>query len=260
VARTTYTSLNKEQQTVLNALIAYGHKVGASPAVILSAVSTGLVENGLKNTDNGSGTSVGWRQEISTKGTVAERLDLAKSIPKYYKEATAYAKAHPGATAGEIAQGAQGSAYPKRYSEHEDEAEFLKQEVLGAHEGHTPELFLPGLGFVGGEPESTEGSSGATGAFEKGAEGAEKAVESFSIGGFLEDLANPSTWLRVAEGIGGVILFFVGLKTLTKGTVGEGAVNQPAGAAAGAAKGTARKAAGGAAKVAKKAAEVAAAS
>jgi hypothetical protein len=251
MARTTYTSLNKEQRTVLNALIAYGHKVGASPAVILSAISTGLVENGLKNTDNGSGTSVGWRQEISTKGTVAERLDLAKSVPKYYKEATAYAKAHPGATAGEIAQGAQGSAYPKRYSEHEDEAEFLKQEVLGAHEGHTPELFLPGIGFVGGEPESTEGSSGATGAFEKGAEGVEKAAESFSIGGFLEALTNPSTWLRIAEGVGGIVLFMVGLKTLTKGTVGQTVVDQPAGVA--------KKAAGGAAKVAKKAAEAAAA-
>lgn len=228
MARTTYSSLNKEQTTVLNALISYGQKVGASPAVILSAVSTGLVEDNLKNSDNGSGTSVGWRQEISSKGSVAERLDLAKSIPKYYKEATAYAKANPGATAGEIAQGAQGSAYPKRYSEHEDEAEFLRQEVLGAHEGHTPEFFLPGLGFIGGEPESTEGSSGFTGGLEKAAE---FSVGGFleGVGGFLEALTNPGTWLRVAEGIGGMVLFFVGLKTLTRGTTGATVVNQQTG-------------------------------
>ena len=223
----TYKNLNKEEQTVLNALISYGHKIGAPPAVILSAVSTGLVENDLKNTDNGTGTSVGWRQEISSKGTVAERLDLAKSIPKYYKEATAFAKANPKATPGEIAQGAQGSAYPHRYSEHEDEAQLLWNEVLGAHEGHTPEFFLPGLGFIGGE-QAKEGESSFTGGLEEGAEDAEKIAE-FSIGGFLEALTNPSTWLRVAEGIGGIVLFMVGLKTLTRGTTGTGVVREQAG-------------------------------
>jgi hypothetical protein len=57
-----------------------------------------------------------------------------------------------------------------------------------------------------------------------------------SVEQFVEAITTPSTWLRVAEGVGGVILFFVGLKTLTRGTAGATVVNQPVSAAKGVAK------------------------
>jgi hypothetical protein len=37
---------------------------------------------------------------------------------------------------------------------------------------------------------------------------------------FISAITNPNTWLRIAEGIGGATLFFVGLKTLTRGSGG----------------------------------------
>jgi hypothetical protein len=70
-----------------------------------------------------------------------------------------------------------------------------------------------------------------------GAEGAEKALEPVveagggvvsteeGVVGFLKSLTEPSTWLRVAEGVGGIVLFMVGLKTLTRGTAAAGATN-----------------------------------
>ena len=70
-----------------------------------------------------------------------------------------------------------------------------------------------------------------------GAEGAEKALEPVVEAGggvvkteegiaggvtstaeFVKSLTEPSTWLRLAEGVGGIVLFMVGLKTLTRGS------------------------------------------
>jgi hypothetical protein len=42
---------------------------------------------------------------------------------------------------------------------------------------------------------------------------------------FLKAITTPSTWLRLAEGLGGIVLFMIGLKTLTKGTPTAGAAN-----------------------------------
>jgi hypothetical protein len=54
----------------------------------------------------------------------------------------------------------------------------------------------------------------------------EDLVKSLGAGGaFFETITEPSTWLRIAEGIGGIVLFMVGLKTLTKGTAAAGATN-----------------------------------
>jgi hypothetical protein len=105
----------------------------------------------------------------------------------------------------------------------------------GAYKSH---LFDPAETVAEGDSEGPkggkelgEGAEKVTGIpFKKAGE----AVD--SVGGFLTDLTTPSTWLRVAEGVGGVILFFVGLKTLTRGTAGATVVNQPVSAAKGVAK------------------------
>lgn len=46
-----------------------------------------------------------------------------------------------------------------------------------------------------------------------------------TAGKFFEAITKPSTWLRIAEGIGGIVLFMTGLKTLTRGTPAAGATN-----------------------------------
>ena len=79
-------------------------------------------------------------------------------------------------------------------------------------------LQQPALGiFTGKGVESAE----------EGAENAEKGVAGAitSVPNFLAAISEPSTWLRLAEGVGGIVLFMVGLKTLTKGTAAAGATN-----------------------------------
>jgi hypothetical protein len=65
-----------------------------------------------------------------------------------------------------------------------------------------------------------------TGLGKKTAEAINKETKPLqSTGEFIEALTSPSTWLRIAEGVGGAVLFFIGLKTLTKGTAAAGATN-----------------------------------
>jgi Phage tail lysozyme len=78
--------------------------------------------------------------------------------------------------------------------------------------------------------------SGIEGA-EEDAEGAEKSAVGAitAVPAFLEALTSPSTWLRLAEGVGGIVLFMVGLKTLTRGSAfgSGGAASGPASSALG---------------------------
>jgi hypothetical protein len=48
------------------------------------------------------------------------------------------------------------------------------------------------------------------------------------VGSFLKAITEPSTWLRVAEGVGGIVLLMTGLKALTRGE-GSGPVGALAG-------------------------------
>ena len=67
--------------------------------------------------------------------------------------------------------------------------------------------------------ESQKGSSFPGASIVEGTvSGIEEAASGVSsIAGFLGSLTEPKTWLRAAEGIGGLVLFMVGLKTLTRG-------------------------------------------
>jgi hypothetical protein len=81
-----YSALSAEQRnTVLN-LIAYAKKEKRPDIFLTAAVFTGLRELGLRNQPYGSGTSLGWRQEIEGKGTPAQRMSFAYSIPHFYRE------------------------------------------------------------------------------------------------------------------------------------------------------------------------------
>lgn len=89
-------------------------------------------------------------------------------------------------------------------------------------------LFGPGakLGAEGAEG-AAEPAVEAAGGFKKSEEGITNAIG--GTGEFVKALREPSTWLRLAEGIGGIVLFMVGLKTLTKGTAGATVLKEQGG-------------------------------
>lgn len=93
-------------------------------------------------------------------------------------------------------------------------SEVARLHKIGSEEGVEAPLF--GV-FTG------KGVEGAEGAAEEAEQGAVKGIT--GVPEFLEAISNPSTWLRLAEGVGGIVLFMVGLKTLTKGTAAAGAAN-----------------------------------
>jgi hypothetical protein len=97
-----YSTLSAEQKNVVINLIAYAKREKRPDIFLTSAVFTGLREQSLHNLPGGSGTSQGWRQEIEGKGTVAQRLSLAYSIPHYYRECAEIYR--PGMPANELAE------------------------------------------------------------------------------------------------------------------------------------------------------------
>lgn len=96
-----------------------------------AAYETGLVESGLRNIGYGSGSSVNWRQETaSSYGSVKRRMNLTGSVDRFFNEATAYARSHPGAKSGQIAQAVQRSAFPGRYAQVGHQAAKLTRRAL----------------------------------------------------------------------------------------------------------------------------------
>jgi hypothetical protein len=59
-----------------------------------------------------------------------------------------------------------------------------------------------------------------------GAEGVVEGAE--SVGDLIKIIADPTTWLRVAEGVGGMVLLAMGLKTLTRGSGTAGPLGEVA--------------------------------
>lgn len=113
--------LTPEQAEVVSTIVETGKKMGATPKELLSAVQTGLVEANLTNPAGGHGTSVGWRQEIDTYGSVGRRMNVRGAARRYFQE-TAAAGRGAGMTSGQLSQAVQRSAYPERYDERVGEA------------------------------------------------------------------------------------------------------------------------------------------
>lgn len=141
--------LSGEQYEVLYQIVYYGETHGALPIEILAAVETGIVEDTLHNRDTAtpSNPAVGWRQEEPSYGSVADRLNLSKSIPNFYREVAAL-RPWPG-TSGDLAQAVQRSKYPHRYQERKGLAETLIRE-LGKNRARPNERFGPEPGHLTG--------------------------------------------------------------------------------------------------------------
>lgn len=93
---------------------------GATRKELLAAAETGLVEApGFQNPAGGDADSEGWRQErtsIYGTGPTGPR-NVKASASRFYKELRTDPGTSEAGTAGELAQAAQGSAFPERYDE-----------------------------------------------------------------------------------------------------------------------------------------------
>jgi hypothetical protein len=124
-----------EQRHNARAVLGAGKRQGASHKELLAAAETGLVESyGFKNLPGGDADSQGWRQErTSIYGTGPQGpTNVRASARRFFEEA----KTDPGprATAGQLAQTVQGSAFPERYDARRPEA----AAILRAFEGGRP--------------------------------------------------------------------------------------------------------------------------
>lgn len=113
--------LSKEQRRVATQLIRIGRRMGASKKDIITALTVGLVEANLTNPRYGDGTSVGWRQEIDTYGSVGNRMNINRSARRFYQEL----RKAPSGSIGMRAQAVQRSAYPDRYGQRVGEAKSI---------------------------------------------------------------------------------------------------------------------------------------
>lgn len=108
--------LDGHQKHVAKDILDVGQQMRASRRERIAAIMTALVETFLRNLPYGHGTSIGWRQEIDTYGSAAVRLDVRGVARRFFTETRA-AGPWRFATAGQLAQAVQRSAFPGRYDQ-----------------------------------------------------------------------------------------------------------------------------------------------
>jgi hypothetical protein len=124
------------QLDIARTIIAVGNSVGASRAQIKAALETGIVESNLSNPRGGTGTSSGWRQEISSYGSVGKRRNVAGAARRFYSEA-ANVRGSSGAIAAAVQRPA--AQYRGRYAQVAGQAGALLRAVgAGGGSGNSP--------------------------------------------------------------------------------------------------------------------------
>lgn len=170
----------------------------ASSKVTLALFEAGIVEANLKNPAGGDRDSVGSLQQRSQGwGTLAERMDPYQAALKFVEKANRLENRF--ATAGQLAQAVQVSAFPLRYDQAKGAAEY----VLQAKEGT---VTTPGKAI--GDATNAVGSTvgNAVGAVAD-------AINPFdNIKSFLESLG-----MRLLYFVSGLGLLLLGGIILTKG-------------------------------------------
>lgn len=130
---------NASQVANLNTVLAEAAKLHAPTLACVALVEACIQESTCENLNYGSGTSTGILQfESSTAAdlgispmNITQCADAFLTRNYYYgppfygdaRGAIGYANAHPGATADQIAQSCQGSAYPSAYGQWQSEAQ-----------------------------------------------------------------------------------------------------------------------------------------
>lgn len=115
-------ALTREQRRVATTIYRRGRRKHVKRKSLLAAIETGLVESGLRNLPGGSGSSVGWRQEISSYGSRRRRMNVAGGADRFFDEIKAKGGSRHFGSAGQVAQAVQRSAYPGRYDQQAKQA------------------------------------------------------------------------------------------------------------------------------------------
>lgn len=149
----------KEQKRVLHHIIDVGRKMGASRKELLAAIETALVESGARNLNYGDRDSVGWRQERSHYGSVANRMNVRAGAKRFFSETKAAGRGK-GTTPGTLAQSVQRSAFPSRYDEMGEQAkDVLKASAGGGALGVTGKAGPYQSGGLTGQLKTIQGES-----------------------------------------------------------------------------------------------------
>lgn len=105
-------------------------KLNASDKIILALFEAGIVESGFRNLDYGDSTSLGFlQQKPEYWGGKESVMNVATATTSFVNKAKPIENKY--ATAGQLAQGVQRSAYPYRYDEQKNNALKLINSIKG---------------------------------------------------------------------------------------------------------------------------------
>lgn len=176
---------------VVKAAYTTAMSMGASDKVMLALFEAGIVESGFRNLDHGDRDSVGFLQQRPSQGwgTREQIMQPAYATRKFVEKANRLGP-DKYATAGQLAQAVQVSAFPLKY----DAVRVQAAALLAQQRAQSP--FVP-----------TDPSAGFAGV---------SSVESFgNIGKALRTLSDAKTWVRIGLFLGGLILMVIAFFALT---------------------------------------------
>lgn len=181
---------------------------GASNKVLLALFEAGLVESGFRNLNYGDRDSVGFLQQRSGWGSVADRMNVATATGKFVAKAKPIEGRY--LTAGGLAQAVQVSAFPGKYDLMAGQAVLLLRQAEGrAGGGVSNAAWIPNP--FGGALPIPDG-------------GATDVIQGWKAALGYVDAANkwarePSNWERVAKVVLGAALLVAGLRVAVQPAV-----------------------------------------
>jgi hypothetical protein len=178
--------------TVVKAAYTTAMSMGASDKVMLALFEAGIVESGFRNLDHGDRDSVGFLQQRPSQGwgTREQCMDPVYATRKFVEKANRLGP-DKYATAGQLAQAVQVSAFPLKYDAVRAQAAAM---IVSARMSYP---------FVGGQPVD-------------GGYGASDAVSSLqNLLKAAQTVTDARTWVRAGVFLGGLVLVIIAFFTLT---------------------------------------------
>lgn len=166
---------------VVNTAYATAKSMGASDKVMLALFEAAIVESGFRNLNYGNDDSVGFLQQRPSQGW-PNPMDVPSATRSFVSKASPIQNSH--ATAGQLAQAVQRSAFPLKYDAVKTQASSLLAQVAGSN----PQVTQLGMGFGGGFENITK---------------------------IIDTLSDPGMWKRIGLFVGGLILFGLAVMAVT---------------------------------------------
>jgi hypothetical protein len=168
---------------VVNTAYSTAVSMGATSKVLLALFEAAIVESGFRNLNYGDRDSVGYLQQRPSQGW-PNPMDVPTATRSFVSKAMPIQGNH--ATAGQLAQAVQRSAFPLKYDAVAGPASTLLAQVKTSNPGAgSTQLGLPGSGELN------------------------------AVNKALDFVADPATWVRASLFIGGVGFLFYGIVKMT---------------------------------------------